>query len=130
MPLPRPAVPTIVTNRTVPRRALLQGAGAALALPLLDAMLPAVSLAAPPAKVSAAPCRMAFLYVPNGIMMEHWIPDQKPGAVTPLPSVSPPSPPPLPRTARTFSSSAVSPRTEAAPSAMVPVIMAVPGRAI
>ena len=36
----------------------------------------------------APPCRMAFLYVPNGIMMDQWIPDQKPG-VTALPAVFP-----------------------------------------
>jgi hypothetical protein len=52
--------------------------GTALGLPLMEAM-------AAPAK---APCRMAFLYVPNGIMMDQWIPDQKTG-VTPLPAELP-----------------------------------------
>ena len=42
-----------------------------LGLPLLDAMTPALGRAA---TKSAAPCRMAFLYVPNGIMMDHWLP--------------------------------------------------------
>ncbi|MBI4905457.1 MAG: DUF1552 domain-containing protein [Acidobacteria bacterium] len=50
------------------RRSLLRGLGAAVALPALDAMVPALSRAA------AAPCRMAFLYVPNGIMMQQWLP--------------------------------------------------------
>jgi hypothetical protein len=44
------------------RRTLLKGL---VALPLLESMLPARA---------TAPCRMAFLYVPNGIMMDHWTP--------------------------------------------------------
>jgi len=40
---------------------------------------------AAPAK---SPCRMAFLYVPNGIMMDQWIPDQKTG-VTAIPAKLP-----------------------------------------
>ena len=60
------------------RRTLLRGFGTTLGLPLMEAM-------AAPAK---APCRMAFLYVPNGIMMDQWIPDQKTG-VTALPAELP-----------------------------------------
>jgi hypothetical protein len=56
-----------------------------VALPLLDAMIPAFVLGA---TKTAAPCRMAFLYVPNGIMMDQWIVDQKPGAA-PLPAQLP-----------------------------------------
>ena len=64
------------------RRALLRGIGTSLGLPMMEAMMEAM---AAPAK---APCRMAFLYVPNGIMMDQWIPDQKTG-VTPLPMAFP-----------------------------------------
>jgi len=60
------------------RRAVLRGFGTALGLPLMEAM-------AAPAK---SPCRMAFLYVPNGIMMDQWIPDQKTG-VTAIPAKLP-----------------------------------------
>lgn len=60
------------------RRAMLRGLGTALGLPLMEAM-------AAPAK---APCRMAFVYVPNGIMMDQWLVDQKPG-VTAIPSALP-----------------------------------------
>ena len=60
------------------RRTLLRGFGTTLGLPLMEAM-------AAPAK---APCRMAFMYVPNGIMMDQWIPDQKTG-VTALPAELP-----------------------------------------
>lgn len=54
------------TQKFLPRRTFLRGAGAALALPLLDAMSPAL---AAPAK---SPVRLAFLYVPNGIDMASW----------------------------------------------------------
>ena len=55
------------------RRAALRGIGAAVALPFLDAMYPA--FAAPLVKKAlASPNRMAFLYVPNGIVMEYWTP--------------------------------------------------------
>ena len=46
----------------IPRRTFLQGVGAALALPVLDAMTPA--FAAP----ATRPTRMAFMQTPNGIM--------------------------------------------------------------
>ena len=59
------------------RRALLRGIGTALSLPLLESMA-----------ATKPPCRMAFLYVPNGIMMDQWIPDHKPG-VTALPAELP-----------------------------------------
>lgn len=60
----------IVTRKHLPRRTLLKGLGATIALPMLDAMTPA--LAGP---VSAnAPVRLAFLYVPNGIIMRDWTP--------------------------------------------------------
>ena len=54
------------------RRTVLRGAGAAIALPLLDAMVPGFSRAA--TSRAAAPCRAAFLYVPNGIIMDQWLP--------------------------------------------------------
>ena len=62
-----------LVNR-ISRRALLRGSGAALALPLLEAMLPPRLRAA-----AAHPTRMAFLYVPNGIVMNEWTPRSGPG---------------------------------------------------
>ena len=59
------------TNLTIPRRTFLRGLGAAIALPMLDAMLPARALAATAGK---APTRMAFLFVPNGAHMPDWTP--------------------------------------------------------
>src|SRR5436190_244104 len=55
-----------ITRKHISRRALLRGIGAAAALPALDAMFPA--LASP----SAAPRRLAVVYVPNGIIMKDW----------------------------------------------------------
>jgi len=54
------------------RRAVLRGLGATLSLPLFDAMVPA--FASPAVQKSLAVNRMAFLYVPNGIVMEAWTP--------------------------------------------------------
>lgn len=60
-------------NWRIPRRTFLRGMGTAIALPMLDAMAPAVSLAAE-TEAQAAPMRMAFFYIPNGVNMEHWKP--------------------------------------------------------
>lgn len=57
----------ILTRKALDRRTLLRGLGASLALPALDAMTPALS-------TSKSPTRLAFVYVPNGINMEHWTP--------------------------------------------------------
>ncbi|MBL8232159.1 MAG: DUF1552 domain-containing protein [Bryobacterales bacterium] len=56
-------------GKALPRRTFLRGMGAAVGLPFLDAMAPAVLRAKNP-----APLRMAFVYVPNGIDMRHWNP--------------------------------------------------------
>jgi hypothetical protein len=60
------------------RRTFLRGAGAAVALPFLEAMLPTSELmgrafAASPPK-GRPPLRMAFFYVPNGVHMPSWAP--------------------------------------------------------
>src|SRR3954466_12766219 len=63
----------MITRKALPRRAFLRGMGTAVALPFLDAMVPA--FAAPAA--GKPPLRMAFVYVPNGIDMRHWTPDSE-----------------------------------------------------
>ena len=60
----------IVTRKHLPRRTFLKGVGAVVALPVLDAMTPA--LAAP--RAAARPLRLGFVYVPNGITMADWTP--------------------------------------------------------
>src|SRR5437588_427209 len=63
----------IISKKAIPRRMFLRGIGASLALPLLDGMIPA--LGGPTAAAAAkAPVRMGFVYVPNGIIQNNWIP--------------------------------------------------------
>ena len=62
----------IVTKKSLPRRTFLRGIGTTLALPLLDAMVPAFAATR---NTAAKPiCRTAFVYVPNGIIMDRWTP--------------------------------------------------------
>jgi hypothetical protein len=61
-----------LTGRALPRRTILRGLGATLTLPLLDAMVPALSTRA---RAAAAPRhRFQAFYVPNGMAMEYWTP--------------------------------------------------------
>jgi hypothetical protein len=57
-----------ITRRHLPRRLFLRGAGAALALPLLESMTPAFA-AEQPRRV-----RMAAIYFPHGATMDKWTP--------------------------------------------------------
>ena len=60
-----------ITRKSLDRRTLLRGLGLGIALPMLDAMTPAFAAS----KVTAAaPRRLAFCYVPNGIIMPAWTP--------------------------------------------------------
>src|SRR5262245_41301583 len=62
----------IITKAAIPRRTVLRGLGATLALPLLDGLVPALSaLAATAAKPVK---RLGVVYVPNGIVMQSWTP--------------------------------------------------------
>ena len=63
----------IITRRALPRRTLLKGAGAAIGLPLLDAMVPALG------QTPAAVKRLGFVYLPNGVAknftgIDYWTP--------------------------------------------------------
>src|SRR5258706_1967983 len=59
-------------NQTLSRRTFLKGGGPAMALPLLDAMVPIGALAKAGAK--ARPNRMVFIFIPNGAHMRDWTP--------------------------------------------------------
>jgi len=61
-----------ITKKHLDRRTFLRGLGATLALPLLDSMVPA--LAETTAGASKSAVRMAFVYVPNGIIPAAWNP--------------------------------------------------------
>jgi hypothetical protein len=61
-----------ITKKHLPRRTFLRGVGATLALPLLDAMVPASTLLAKTAANPAA--RLGFVYLPHGAIMDKWTP--------------------------------------------------------
>src|SRR6185369_2972015 len=62
----------IALRKSIPRRTLLRGLGASLALPLLDGMIPALTARA---QTAAAPVhRFGVVYVPNGMVMENYLP--------------------------------------------------------
>ena len=60
----------IITKKTLSRRTILRGMGACLALPVLDAMTPALTAAATGRKG----VRSLFIYAPNGMVMKDWTP--------------------------------------------------------
>src|SRR5437764_14655064 len=62
----------IISKKAIPRRTVLRGMGSMLALPLLDAMMPALSAMQ---KTAARPIhRFGVMYVPNGMIMKHYLP--------------------------------------------------------
>lgn len=62
----------IITKKALPRRTFLKGAGAALALPLLDAMVPAMTAVA---STAGAPVRrLGFVFIPMGCDGSRWTP--------------------------------------------------------
>ena len=80
----------ILTNTQLPRRHFLRGAGAMMSLPLLEVMQPARSLAS---ELAAQPKRVAFFYMPNGVVQDAWHPEnagrdfELPPSLSPLESV-------------------------------------------
>jgi hypothetical protein len=67
-----PPMSTFTTRTALPRRTFLRGMGATLALPLLDAMVPALTAQA---KTVAAPVRrIGYLFMPMGADMPRWTP--------------------------------------------------------
>jgi hypothetical protein len=70
----------IITKKALGRRTFLRGLGAAVALPMLDSMTPALSAA------TSGPIRAAWFYVPNGIDMRNWVIDE-PGPLGVLPKI-------------------------------------------
>ncbi len=71
----------IITRKALPRRTVLRGLGASLALPLLDAMIPSMTaLAATPANPVR---RLGYVYIPMGANQGQWTPTGT-GAITEL----------------------------------------------
>jgi hypothetical protein len=59
-----------LTKKALSRRTILRGAGTALALPLLDAMIPAFA----PAATTTPVRRLGVVYHPNGVIYDKWLP--------------------------------------------------------
>ena len=77
----------IITGKHLSRRHFIRGLGAAIALPMLDSMVPvAFSQSAKAIARKAPPLRLSFFYVPNGIVMNHWTPTSE-GSVFELPAI-------------------------------------------
>jgi hypothetical protein len=75
----------IITKKALPRRTFLRGMGATLALPLLDAMIPAATAAT---KTVANPVRrLGYVFMPMGCDITRWTPggtDGKLGELSPI----------------------------------------------
>lgn len=71
---PRRATPSSLMTPSLNRRALLRGAGIAMGLPCLEAMTPAArsAFASPSDPGAPKPIRMAFIFVPNGVIQPKW----------------------------------------------------------
>lgn len=77
----------IITKKALPRRAVLRGMGATLALPLLDAMVPSLSALS---KTPARPTRrLGVVYVPNGVEESQWRPATQGAAFEFTPTLKP-----------------------------------------
>ncbi len=64
----------LITKMSLPRRTFLRGLGAAIALPVLDAMVPALSVVA---RTAANPARrLGYVYIPMGMNPTQWTPAQ------------------------------------------------------
>src|SRR5262249_34739790 len=75
-------------KKSLPRRTFLRGMGVTVALPLLDAMVPAFAFA----ETAAKPVRrLGFIYIPNGTIQSMWVPEKE-GALELSPILSPLAP--------------------------------------
>lgn len=78
----------VLTNKTLHRRTFLRGLGTAVALPLLDAMVPALRAAT---RLKTAK-RLGVIYVPNGVIMDRWTPAADGAAFEWSPTLTPLAP--------------------------------------
>ncbi len=68
----------VIAKKSLPRRTFLRGMGAAVALPFLESMAPAMTpLAQSPAR---PPLRFGGVYLPNGCVMDNWTPKTTDGS--------------------------------------------------
>src|SRR4030095_6302301 len=77
----------VIFRRSLPRRTFLRGMGAAVALPFLESMAPAMT---PVAQFSArSPLRFGGVYLPNGCVMDYWMPKTTDGSLEITPVLKP-----------------------------------------
>src|SRR5438067_7615014 len=75
-----------ISKKAIPRRTVLRGIGATLALPFLDSMMPALSAMA---KTASKPVnRFGVRYVPNGMIMKNYLPAVEGNAFELTPTLS------------------------------------------
>lgn len=76
----------MITKKAMNRRTFLRGTGAALALPLLDAMVPPLNAAGAPAKPIR---RLSYVYIPMGAHLAKWTPPTEGPLTEPTPILQP-----------------------------------------
>ncbi len=80
----------MIFKKAIPRRAFLRGIGATLSLPLLEAMVPAFASSLD--TQNGPVVRLAFAYVPNGVIMEKWTPTAEGAGFELTPTLQPLAP--------------------------------------
>ena len=78
--------------KLIDRRTMLRGLGVSMSLPWLESMGPLVAWADNPTAKAAVPNRLAFIYVPNGKIMEDWTPTQEGAGFELSPTLGPLAP--------------------------------------
>ena len=79
----------VITKTQLPRRTFLRGMGVTLALPLVDAMVPALTAQAPATKPVR---RFGAIYVPHGSLLSQWTPATEGAGYEITPILSPLAP--------------------------------------
>jgi hypothetical protein len=77
----------VITKKSLPRRTFLRGLGTTMALPFLEAMVPAFPARAQTAALT--PLRFGAVYVPNGAPMNYWMPKSTDGTLEVTPILTP-----------------------------------------
>lgn len=77
----------IITRKSLPRRTFLKGVGACVSMPLLDAMVPALTAASETAASAENLRRLGYVYMPMGCDMSRWAPDADSKVLGDLPPI-------------------------------------------
>ena len=73
----------VIFKKSLPRRTFLRGMGTAVALPFLESMAPAMT------PQSRPPLRFGAVYLPNGCVMDYWMPKTTDGSLEITPVLKP-----------------------------------------